>query len=141
MAIKVTKDGLTLQRHRGTVQVAGRDQPVTISEVVSAGLELRDDQVADHLLERLKNGESVTGLEYTPDGEEGSEEEAAPTTPAEAPAPPPDGQYDPTTHNVEEVLSYLESADADEVKRVQEAEAASNRKSKQVAEFEAKPAS
>lgn len=49
-----------------------------------------------------------------------------------------EGVFDPSGQPVAEVLAYLRQADADEVQRVQRLEAATDRNSKQVADFEAK---
>lgn len=49
-----------------------------------------------------------------------------------------EGNYNPEEHTVAEVLEYLKQASPEEVKRVQELEAASERGSKQVSDFEPK---
>lgn len=47
-------------------------------------------------------------------------------------------QYDPTAHNVDDVLAYLATASPAEVARVKAVEAATDRKSTQIANFEPK---
>lgn len=49
-----------------------------------------------------------------------------------------EGTFNPEEHNVADVLDYLRQASPDEVERVKTLEAASDRASKQVADFELK---
>lgn len=128
MPYKVTKDGLTVGLTRGTQMVRGEQVPVRASVVAAAGTIYQDDDLPEALRKRADEGK-VKGLEKV-------SQEDADKAADEGPSGEGGEGYDPTQHKVDEVLEYLQSADADEVQRVKDAEAASSRNSVQIAEFE-----
>jgi len=164
MSIQVTRDGQIVPIWQGLAPVAGRDVPLGYSEVFLAGAELQDEQVTEDLLELVKKGE-VPGLRHfsgdapaldalpVPDKDSGrgpafdpdraaevAEERDkldAENLRAEAQAGDGDGEYDPSEYTQEQVLNYLETADKDEVERVQAIEADGQNR-KKIREFEPK---
>ena len=135
--IRVEKTGLIVPLVQGYTEVAGRKVALGYGEVKTAGVELRDDQVGEDLLERVKAGE-VKGMAYYKDGED------PPALPADA---SPSSQetdkrqaseeYDPSEYTQDSVLNYLETASADEVERVKAVEAEGQNR-KKIAEFKPK---
>jgi len=198
MSVRVTRAGQMVDRVYGDGSIGPTDRRVSLgySTVEDEGTVLRDDEVSEDLLARVKAGE-VPGLAYLAEDDEssdGDEEADAESTPPdlqklmdendnlstqvadlgariadlEAEASEKDAriaelesnlgaaqtaraaslgqegsagtaqetadQYDPNDHVQADVLEYLKTADADEVARVQEAEAAGQGR-KGIAEF------
>lgn len=132
------------------------EEPLVISlaegpgHYLDAGDKIEANRVSDMTMNLVKTGRRKARIEELSDDDsnprDGDEAQPQAHTPGGRTS---DGDsqgggastaaYDPTEHKVDEVLEYLKTADADEVARVKEAEAAGGRQggaSKTIAAYE-----
>jgi hypothetical protein len=139
MPVRVNRDGQIVERVSGYADIGASGRKVSLgsSEVMTLGTVLNDDQIADYLLEMVKNGE-CPGLTYL--SEENADEPVpgvAKPAPAAGSAQGPDqvhDLYDPDENNQASVLEYLKDASPEEVARVKQAEARGQNR-QQIASF------
>jgi hypothetical protein len=119
-----TDEALVAENQELRQKVSGLEQQVSDLSEAQAALASERTELTEHVQSLQVDLEAATAPPPASPGEGGES----------------GGQYDPTQYNVDDVLGYLAQASPEEVDRVKAVEAASERKSKQIADFVPKEA-